>query len=304
MMRRLIACLWLAFVPPLSAQIVVTDVVSVADTFVRSVDPAGNYGGAGALAVSGSIATNVLGQQEGLLDSFMRFDATGVISNLNSSLGTGRWVIVSATLNLFEQGAPNNPIFNRGVGAFEVRWIATNTWAEGTGNPNGTTTNGVVWNDEPSVLHSNLDESLGSFVNGGTDGVVKASLGMPDGFANELSSVGLVSFYFTATTNSPVGFTFHSHNFVDSTQWPFLEITAIPMPQITSLVVTGTNIQISFVAVGGVTNTVEYKNDLLVGSWNALTNIADASGNVSVIDPGAGGLPKRFYRVRVTVVGD
>ena len=304
MTRRLIVCLWLAVVPPLSAQVVVTDIVSVADTFVRSGDPAHNYGGAGALAVSGSIATNVLGQQEGLLDSFMRFDASSVISNLNSSLGTGRWVIVSATLNLFEQGMPNNPIFNRGVGPFEVRWIVTNSWAEGTGNPNAPTTDGVVWNDEANMLHSNLDESLGTFTNGGTDGVVKASLEMPVGFANELSSVGLVGFYFTATTSSPVGFTFHSHNFVDSTQWPFLEITAIPMPRITSLVVTGSNIKINFTAVGGVTNVVEYKNDLLVGSWSTLTNLTGVSGNAIVIDSGAAALSKRLYRVRVTIVGD
>jgi hypothetical protein len=304
MTHRLIACLWLALVTPLSGQIVVTDVISVADSFVRSVDPTHNYGGAGALAVSGSTTTNVLGQQEGLLDSFMRFDASSVISNLNSSLGTGRWVIVSATLNLFEQGAPNNPIFNRGVGPFEVRWIVTNSWSEGTGNPNAPTTDGVVWNDEPNMLHSNLDESLGTFTNGGTDGVVKASLGMPAGFVNEFSSVGLVSFYFTATTSSPVGFTFHSHNFVDSTQWPFLEITAISMPQITSLVVTGSNIKINFTAVGGVTNAVEYKNDLLVGSWSTLTNITGISGNVTAIDSGAAALPKRFYRVRVTIVGD
>ena len=271
---------------------------------MRSVDPSGNYGCAGALAVSGSIATNVQGQQEGLLDSFMRFDASGVISNLNSNLGVGRWVIVSATLNLFEQGAPNNTIFNRGVGPFEVRWIATNSWAEGTGNPKATTTNGVGWNDEPNMLNSNLDESLGTFVNGGTDGVVKVSLGMSAGFVNELSTVGLVSFYFTAATNSPVGFTFHSHNFVDSTQWPFLEITAIPMPQITSLAVTNSNVTIGFTAVSGVTNAVEYKNDLLVGSWSTLTNITGASGNVSVIDSGAAALPKRFYRVRVTIAGD
>src|SRR5690242_8242784 len=141
MMSRLLlfgACLWWASVSPVMAQITVTD-IAVADAFVRSLDPTHNYGGAGALAVSGSIATNVLGQQEGLLDSIMQFDVSGAVSAFNSSIGTGRWVIVSATLNLFEQGAPNNTIFNRGVGPFEVRWVGTNSWLEGSGNPNAPT---------------------------------------------------------------------------------------------------------------------------------------------------------------------
>src|SRR5579862_114244 len=143
MKRCFIVCLCLALVSPLSAQIVVTDLVSVADTFVRSVDPTHNYGGAGALAVSGLIATNVLGEQEGLLDSVMQFDVSGAVSTFNSSIGTGRWVIVSATLNLFEQGMPNNTIFNRGVGPFEVFWVGTNSWLEGTGNPNAPTMDGI-----------------------------------------------------------------------------------------------------------------------------------------------------------------
>src|SRR5277367_3569137 len=105
MMRRLIACLWLALAPPLSAQIVVTN-ISVADAFVRSLAPTNNYGGAGALSVSGPIATNAVGQQGGLLDTFMRFDVTSAVSSFNSAFGVGKWVVVSATMDLFEQGDP------------------------------------------------------------------------------------------------------------------------------------------------------------------------------------------------------
>jgi hypothetical protein len=124
------------------------------------------------------------------LDTFMRFDISGAVSNFNSSFGAREWAIVRATLNLFEQGAPNNTIFNRGVGAFEARWIANDSWAEGTGNPNAPTNDGIAWNNEPSILNTNLDESLGTFVNGGTDGVVRASLGMPSGFLSDLTSGG------------------------------------------------------------------------------------------------------------------
>ena len=302
MIRQLLlpaACCWLAFVSFATAQVISTN-ISVADTFVRSLDPTHNYGGAGALAVSGAIATNVLGQQEGLLDSFLRFDTSSAVSNFNSSFGPGQWMIVRATLNLFEQGAPNNTIFNRGVGPFEVRWITTNSWMEGTGNPNAPTTDGVVWNDEPSMF-TNLDESLGTFVNGGTDGLVRASLGMPSGFVGDISTGGLASFYMTAPTNSTVGFTFHSHNFVDSTQWPFLELMAVPTPRITALVFTNSDVMIGFTTANGLTNTVEYTADLAGGTWTVLTNVTGTGLITNVIDSSAALLPGRFYRVRLAV---
>jgi len=302
MINRLLlsaACLWLVFVSPLAAQITVTN-ISVADAFVSSLNPANNYGGAGALSVSGPIATNAVGQQAGLLDTFMRFDTSGAFSNFNSSFGPGQWMIVRATLNLFEQGAPNNTNFNRGVGPFQVQWIVTNSWAEGTGNPNDPTTDGVVWNDEPSML-TNLDESLGTFVNGGTDGLVRVSLGTPSGFMSDISTGGLASFYMTATTNSTVGFTFHSHDFVDSTQWPFLEIMAVPTPRITALTFMNSNVMVGFTTVNGLTSTVEYTSNLVSASWNVLTNITGAGGTTNVMDSGAAVLPKRFYRVQLTV---
>src|ERR1700735_3065859 len=197
----------------------------VADTFVRSLDPTHNYGGAGALSVSGPIATNVIGQQEGLLDSFMRFDVSGVTSNFNSIYGTGRWGISKLTLVVFEQTDVNNTDFNGGVGPFEIRWIATNTWTEGTGKPNNPTTDGITYNDEPSLLNPTI-ESLGTFVNGGTDSVVRLCLGASASFVSDISTGNLVSLFLTATTNSTVGFTFHSRNFVDPTQFPYLEISA------------------------------------------------------------------------------
>jgi len=300
MMRRLIACLLLALASPLSTQMIVTN-VSVADAFVRSLDPTHNYGGAGALAVSGSIATNAIGQQEGLLDSFMRFDVSSAVSNFNNGFGAGRWVIVRVILNLFEQGAPNNTIFNRGVGPFEVRWIADNSWAEGTGNPNTPSTDGVVWNDEPSVLNSNLDESLGTFVNGGTDGTVRLALAMPAGFVSDVSTSRLINFYMTATTNSAVGFTFHSRNFVDSNQWPFVEIAAVPIPRITSLTIVGSDVRIGFSTGTNLSYVVEYVNDLGSGSWNPLTNMTGDGSSMTALDPGAAAMPRRFYRVHLVL---
>ncbi|MGO9243502.1 MAG: hypothetical protein ACLPT4_01625 [Verrucomicrobiia bacterium] len=293
-------CLAIATTRSALAQLVFTN-ISVADAFVRSLDPTHNYGGAGALSVSGPIATNAIGQQEGLLDTFMRFDVTSAVSNFNGAFGVGKWVVISAVLALTEQGDPNNTIFNRGVGPFEVQWIPDNSWVEGTGNPNDPTTDGITWDDEPSILNSNVDESLGTFINGGTDGVVNLTLGMPSGFVSAISTGGLVSFYLTATTNSAVGFTFHSHNFVESSEWPLLEITAVPMPQVTSLVITGVNARIAFTTWSNLTYAIEYNNDLVAGSWNTLTNITGTGGVMTVTDPAAAVQSKRFYRVHLTV---
>ena len=85
--RFLIACLWVLIASSAPSQTFLTN-YPVADTFVRSLDPTHNYGGAGALSVSGSIATNVIGDQAGLLDSFMRFDISTVATNFNSIYGT------------------------------------------------------------------------------------------------------------------------------------------------------------------------------------------------------------------------
>ena len=295
--RFLTACPWLFAASSVTAQIFLTN-YPVADTFVRSMDPTHNYGGAGALSVSGPIATNIIGQQAGLLDSFMRFDVSRVASNFNSIYGTGHWGISKAILVVFEQSDANNTVFNGGVGPFEIRWIATNSWTEGTGKPNNPTTDGITYNDEPSLLHSNLDKSLGTFVNGGTNGPVRLSLGAPTGFVSNLSTGSFASLFLTATTNSTVGFTFHSRNFIDSTQFPYLEITAVPISQITSLVIVGPDVKIGFTTTNNVSYTVEYNNDLVAGSWNTLTNnITGTGGIVTITDSGAAALPRRFYRV-------
>jgi len=232
-----------------------------------------------------------------LLDSFMLFDGSGVASNFNSIYGAGRWGISSVILVLFEQTDVNNTDFNGGVGPFEIRWIATNTWTEGTGKPNNPTTDGITYNDESSLLNPTL-ASLGTFFNGGTDGVVRLSLGASANFVSNLSTGNLVSLFLTATTNSTVGFTFHSRNFIDPSQFPFLEITAVPISQIASLLITGPDVKISFTTTNSVSYTVEYNNDLVASSWNILTNsIAGTDGTITITDPGAATMPQRFYKV-------
>jgi hypothetical protein len=229
--------LWLANAAV--AQITVTN-TPVADAFVRSLDVTHNYGSAGALSVSGSIATNpTSGVQEGLLDSFLQFNLGSTVASFNSTFGVGQWTISSVTLALTAQNA-NNADFNLGAGAFEVRWIGNNSWLEGTGTPSSPGTNGITYAQEPSILNPSVDESLGTFnYNGVTSGQVKLSLGLPSGFLSDISTGGLASFYMTATPGSTVGFTFNSRNFTSSSAWPALDITAVAIPEPTTAALLG-----------------------------------------------------------------
>jgi hypothetical protein len=70
---------------PGAAQTATVSVVPDADSFVRSLAPTGNYGGAGAISVSGSAAVNGSGQQNGLFDSLPRFLASPVVLLLESN---------------------------------------------------------------------------------------------------------------------------------------------------------------------------------------------------------------------------
>lgn len=217
---------------------IVVGINPTADAFVRSLDPNHNYGAAGALSVSGSAAVNGSGVQKGLLDSFLRFNTGGtggLVSQLDAAFGAGDWVIQKAVLKFTEQAAPNNPNFNRGVGTFEIRWIANDSWLEGTGDNNTPKTDGVFYQDEPSILNALTDRSLGSaFANAYASTQQSFQIGLPPEFVTDVMAGGDVSFFLTATSPS-IGFTFNSRNFTTSSARPWLEITADAVPEPVSL---------------------------------------------------------------------
>jgi len=218
-----------------------------ADTFLRSFAPTNNYGAGGALSVSGSAAVNGTGDQNGLFDTLMRFPVSNVVASLDAALGEQDWVVTEARLVVTEIAAPDNAIFNRGVGAFEVRWIGADSWLEGTGKPVAPTTDGVAWQDLPSILDPSMDTSLGVFTNTGADGQISFVLGKPDRFLADLRSGGELSLYLTAASPQ-VGFTFNSRNFGNTNAQPALEVTALPNPRpgIDSVAAAGGNISVGF----------------------------------------------------------
>jgi hypothetical protein len=208
------------------------------DAFVRSLNPTSNYGAAGALSVSGSTATNSTGSNNGLLDSFLQFNVSSDITAFNSTFGVGQWTISSITLGVTAM-APNNPVFNYGSGTFAVNWMGNNSWTEGTGTPASPTSTGITYSQESSLLNSNVDQALGVFNYGGaTSGRMNMSLGLASGFTSEISTGSLVSLYMTAATNG-VGFTFNSENFGTASARPSLIITAVAVPEPSTMVLLG-----------------------------------------------------------------
>ena len=78
----------------------------------------------------------------------------------------------------------------------------------------------------------------------------------------------------------------------------YQSLTPPPLPVIESLSLVAPDAIISFTTVLNALYEVDYRNDAATGSWMVLTNgLAGTGGILSVTDPGAASLGKRFYRV-------
>jgi hypothetical protein len=300
---------WLWFVLTLGGgagscpgQAVTVSVNPIADAFLRSAAPASNYGGTGSLAVSGSAAVNDSGQQNGLYDSLVRFSMASVAAGFDASLGTNGWVVTGATLVLNEIAAPGNPMFNRGVGGFELRWISSDTWVEGTGTPTMTTTNGVVYQDLVSVLNPTKDVTLGYFTNAGVDAAQSFALAPAGVLVSNVLARTDLNLYLTAASTS-VGFTVNSRNFPTESAWPSLQVTALPKPsaRISSVERVGSNqVAIHFNTTSNWTYTVQGVSRLAPPAWSNLFTVATKpfDSQSSYVDTSTNQV--RFYRLRVT----
>jgi len=289
----------------LSAKLCFSQTVTVtinpeADAFVRAAAPTNNYGGAGAIAVSGPTAVNASNEQNGAFDSLIRFAASNAVASLDSVLATHDWLVLRATLKLTEMGAPPSTIFNRGVGTFEIRWIESDSWIEGTGVPIAPATNGVTWNDLPSILNSATDVSLGQFTNSGTDTRLSFALSLRDAFLSDFRVGGRVTLYLTAIS-AQIGFTGDSRTFISPNDIPALEITAAanPHPHIESIKDLGTNVILSFNTVSNWTYVVQVAEQLS-GTWSNLLTLATQPTNNQVIYPDVKSSSQRFYRLSVS----
>jgi len=278
----------------ISRAVLLTNSISV-DAFVRANAPTANYGAAGSLTVSGSTATNGVGTVNGIADSFIRFNTASLATSLNSLFGPNNWVINGVSLRVVETGAPNNNIFTRGKGAFEIRWISNDSWTEGTGMPNAPTTDGVTYNDEPPLLTNTVN--LGVFTNAAANSTDLFSLALPAVFTSDVSAGGDVSLYLTAI-DSGIGFTFNSQNFTTANQRPVLVISAVPPPGAATITLSGADIIISGMnGTAGETNIVLSSTNAFapLNQWTPIaTNVPGSSGLFSITN-NVGPSPQQFF---------
>lgn len=284
---------------PMQGRAATLSVLPDADAFVRSMAPSSNFGGGGALSVSGAAAVNGSGEQNGLFDTLMRFSMSNVVSELNEGLGDD-WIVTGIRLVVTEMATPDNAIFNIGIGRFEVRWIASDNWSEGSGKPNAPTTDGVTWQDLPAILNSNLDVSLGVFTNTAANTQISNSLSLAESCIADIRSGGELSLYLTAASPD-IGFTFNSRNFGNTNAQPYLEVTAManPKPRIESIVISNKSAVVSFETVSN-WNYAVLGADSLSGSWANLLTISaqPTNGHVSFLEDAVRG--ERFYKLKLS----
>jgi len=270
-----------------------------ADAFVRSQAPTSNYGGGGALSVSGAAAVNGAGQQNGAFDTLMRFSMSDAMSTLDAALGQD-WIVTGARLVVTEMAIPDNEIFNRGVGQFEIFWMGSDDWIEGTGRPNTPTNDGVTWQDMPAILNSNADVSLGAFTNTGANTRVSFPLKLAEQFIVDMRSSAEVSLYLTASSSN-IGFTFNSRSFGNTNAQPFMELSAVANPRATinSIVFSNLNAIVSFDTISN-WNYCVLSADKLSGPWsNAFTMPAQlTNGHASFSE--AAPHSERYFKLKVS----
>lgn len=226
----LIATFGLAW-PPAAARAALVTLIPNQDTFAWAADPDSTYGAAGALSVAGDTAVNGDNEPQGIFDTWLKFNAASAVSQFDAMFGAGNWTLLSARLSLQEVAAPNNPIFNRGIGQFDITWIANDDWSEGPGSPGDAepaTGNQIGYNYGLSILNSANDELLGIHQNAGTSTRQNFGLALSGGFRTDLLAAGVVSLYLSAV-ESGVGFTFNSSTTPVQNR-PQLILEAVPEP--------------------------------------------------------------------------
>jgi hypothetical protein len=196
----------------------------MADTFVSSANPTGNFGAAGALEVSAP------GLPKGEFQSLMRFDTSAAKNSFDASFGAGQWQVQSVSLQLISAN-PLNPIFNSSAaGQFALGWMQNDAWAEGTGMPSAPTSDGVTFNTLGGFL-GGADQSLGSFnFPGGTSGNNTYMLALASSFVSDIAAGNNVSVRMLAA-DSAMSYCLNSRNFGTASVRPLLTINAVAVAE-------------------------------------------------------------------------
>ena len=188
--------------------------------FIRPNDLVGEMADRGALHVSGSESVNYYDKSQGLSVTFIRFDTTSTITQIEEMCEGFEWSISGVTLALTECQYPNNPRFNRGEGQFDVTWLADDSWDEST----------LVWDDPNTYLQDPNNAIIGTFSNAGIGNQYiprqRFELNVPDLLVEDLLDDGTISFYLSPA-DEQIGFVFNSEDITDERIKPYLEIDVV-----------------------------------------------------------------------------
>jgi hypothetical protein len=203
------------------------------DAFVSAGNPTNNYGGAGALAVSGSA------RSKGEFDSLLQYNFAAAKANFDSIYGVGQWTIDGMSLQLTAT-SPGNSVFNgfgegavgtniNYAGQVGVSWMQNDSWTEGTGTPGAPTATGITYSTLSS-FQSGADQSLGTFAfGGGTSGSFNWNLGLASSFVADAAAGNAVSLLMLPG-DTTVGMVVDSRSFGTAAFRPILTVSAVPEP--------------------------------------------------------------------------
>ncbi len=203
-----------------------------ADAFVTT-GPDGNlsgnnYGGAGALAISGP------GSSKGAFTSVIRFDLASVKAAFDAAYGTGAWTVQTITLQLTSTN-PNNPTFNaQSDGQFSIVWMADDGWEEGSGSPNAPGAAGITYQSLPAHLGA-ADRTVGTHPfhasHSGADGTLSLyALSLVGGLLDDAATGSLASFQLAAASDH-VSYLVNSRSFGTIARRPLLTVEAVAVPE-------------------------------------------------------------------------
>jgi hypothetical protein len=174
----------------------------------------------------------------------------------------------------------------------------------------------VVAANQPPVVQAGPDQSIAlsmtcTFAGSASDDGLPSPPGLLSIAWSKLSGPGNVTF---SNSNAPITTATFSASGVyqlritgnDSalirTDDVTITVTNPPPPQISSTGLVGTNprsFRLAFTALGGLPYTVQYRDSLLTGSWQVMTNIPPLPGNqlLQILDPINSTAKTRFYRL-------
>lgn len=255
-----------------------------------------NFGASGTLAIAPASSA------KGIFESVVMFNLAAGVAQFNTAYGTNRWIITGVTLSLASNYGvagvqPNNPIFNViGGGQFAIEWLSASNWVEGTGTPNGPTTDGVCFDSLPTLLSAPVEIlCTNTYVPPGDNIRVLWPLPLSTNLVGNLKNGGNVSLFFSAVDNQ-VGYLFNSCKYGRGNE-PCLNVVASPL--LTLLGGAFSNGIFQLTALGGDSGVynVQTSTNLAAANWVTIGTVTARTNGWILYDDTNAIVPRRYYRL-------